>query len=61
MLQDEHTIEVTIHKDENGLLLKTRDADGFYLALNEMAVNGMGSTLNRSRRRTTMCFRCTSI
>jgi ABC-2 type transport system ATP-binding protein len=42
MLQDEHTLEVTIHKDEKGLLLKTRDADGFYLALNQLAVNGNG-------------------
>jgi ABC-2 type transport system ATP-binding protein len=42
MLQDEHTLEVTIHKDEKGLLLKTRDADGFYLALNQLALNGNG-------------------
>ncbi len=41
MLGYEHTIEVSIHKDERGLLLKTRDADRFYLALNEMAVSGM--------------------
>jgi ABC-2 type transport system ATP-binding protein len=41
MLEYEHTIEVSIHKDERGLLLKTRDADRFYLALNEMAVSGM--------------------
>ena len=41
MLEDEHTIEVAIHKDERGLLLKTRDADGFYLALNKLAVNGI--------------------
>jgi ABC-2 type transport system ATP-binding protein len=41
MLQDEHTLEVSIHKDGHGLLLKTRDADGFYLALNEMALNGI--------------------
>jgi ABC-2 type transport system ATP-binding protein len=40
MLEDEHTIEVAIHKDERGLLLKTRNADGFYLALNQLAVNG---------------------
>jgi ABC-2 type transport system ATP-binding protein len=40
MLRDQHTLEVTIHKDEKGLLLKTRDADGFYLALNELAMNG---------------------
>ena len=37
MLGYEHTIEVSIHKDERGLLLKTRDADRFYLALNEIA------------------------
>ena len=41
MLQDERTIEVSIHKDEHGLLLKTRDADGFYLALNRMALDGI--------------------
>jgi ABC-2 type transport system ATP-binding protein len=41
MLQDEHTLEASIHKDGHGLLLKTRDADGFYLALNEMALNGI--------------------
>jgi ABC-2 type transport system ATP-binding protein len=40
VLEDEHTLEVTIHKDEKGLLLKTRDADGFYLALNQLALNG---------------------
>ncbi len=41
MLQDERTIEVSIHKDGHGLLLKTRDADGFYLALNRMALDGI--------------------
>ena len=41
MLEYEHTIEVSIHKDERGLLLKTRDADRFYLALNEIALNGI--------------------
>ncbi|HET7891779.1 MAG TPA: ABC transporter ATP-binding protein [Candidatus Sulfotelmatobacter sp.] len=41
MLEYEHTIEVSIHRDERGLLLKTRDADRFYLALNEMAMNGI--------------------
>jgi len=41
MLQYEHTIEVAIHKDEHGLLLKTRDADRFYLALNDLAVSGI--------------------
>jgi len=41
MFEYEHTIEVSIHKDEHGLLLKTRDADRFYLALNEIALKGI--------------------
>jgi ABC-2 type transport system ATP-binding protein len=41
MFEYEYTIEVSIHKDEHGLLLKTRDADRFYLALNEIALNGI--------------------
>jgi len=41
MLEYGHMIEVSIHKDEHGLLLKTRDADRFYLALNELALNGI--------------------
>jgi ABC-2 type transport system ATP-binding protein len=41
MMENLHTIEVAIHKDERGLLLKTRDADRFYLALNEIALNGI--------------------
>jgi len=46
MLEDEHTIEVTIHKDEKGVLLKTRDADGFYLALNQLALNESGNGID---------------
>jgi len=41
MFTSEQAIEVSIHQDERGLLLKTRDADRFYLALNELAVNGI--------------------
>jgi ABC-2 type transport system ATP-binding protein len=41
MFTSEQAIEVSIHKDERGLLLKTRDPDRFYLALNELAVNGI--------------------
>jgi ABC-2 type transport system ATP-binding protein len=41
IFQDEHTIEVSIHKDGRGLLLKTRDPDHFYLALNQIALNGI--------------------
>ncbi len=41
MFEDEKTIEVSIHNDGQGLLLKTRDADRFYLALNQLALNGI--------------------
>jgi ABC-2 type transport system ATP-binding protein len=41
MLEYGHTIEVSIHKDERGLLLKTRDSDRFYLAMNEIALGGI--------------------
>jgi ABC-2 type transport system ATP-binding protein len=41
ILASEDTIEVSLHKDERGLLLKTRDADKFYLALNQIASNGI--------------------
>ena len=41
MFTSDQAIEVSIHKDERGLLLKTRDADRFYLALNELALNGI--------------------
>ena len=41
IVASEDTIEVSLHKDERGLLLKTRDADKFYLALNQIASNGI--------------------
>jgi ABC-2 type transport system ATP-binding protein len=41
MLESELTIEVRIHNDEHGLLIKTRDADHFYLMLNHLAVDGI--------------------
>jgi ABC-2 type transport system ATP-binding protein len=41
IVASEDTIEVSLHKDEHGLLLKTRDADKFYLALNQIASNGI--------------------
>jgi ABC-2 type transport system ATP-binding protein len=41
MVAWEHTIEVCIHHDERGLLVKTRDPDRFYLALNDIARNGI--------------------
>ena len=37
-----HTTMVTgVHADEHGLLLKTRDADRFYLALNRLVQSGV--------------------
>jgi ABC-2 type transport system ATP-binding protein len=41
MMESEATIEVRIHNDERGLLIKTKDADRFYLAMNRIAVNGI--------------------
>jgi ABC-2 type transport system ATP-binding protein len=41
IMGSESTIEVSIHNDERGLLLKTRDADGFYLTLNRIALDGV--------------------
>jgi ABC-2 type transport system ATP-binding protein len=40
-MECKHTIEVSIHHDELGLLVKTRDADGLYLMLNQIASNGI--------------------
>jgi len=41
MMESEYTIEVRIHNDEHGLLIKTKDADRFYLAMNHLALNGV--------------------
>ena len=41
LFESESTIEASIHKDGRGLLLKTRDADRFYLAMNQLALNGI--------------------
>lgn len=41
MMESGHIIEVRIHDDERGLLIKTRDADRFYLTLNHIALNGV--------------------
>jgi len=40
MIESELATEVTIHNDGRGLLVKTRNADTFYLALNQFALNG---------------------
>jgi ABC-2 type transport system ATP-binding protein len=41
IMESEHTIEVRIHNDERGLLIKTKDEDQFYLMLNHIALNGV--------------------
>jgi ABC-2 type transport system ATP-binding protein len=41
LFESEYTIEASIHNDGHGLLLKTRDADRFYLAMNQLALNGL--------------------
>ena len=41
MMESENTIEIRIHSDERGLLIKTRDVDRFYLMLNYVALNGI--------------------
>jgi ABC-2 type transport system ATP-binding protein len=42
LLKSEQTMEVRIHNDGRGLLIKTLDADRFYLMLNHIALNGIG-------------------
>ncbi len=42
MFEQEHVVEARIHKDGGGLLIKTRNADKFYLLLNKIALNGVG-------------------
>lgn len=46
MLEEEIAIDISIHKDERGLLLKTRDADRFYLALNQLALQENGNGID---------------
>ncbi len=41
VLASEETLEISIHKDERGLLLKTRNSDDLYLALNKIALDGI--------------------
>jgi ABC-2 type transport system ATP-binding protein len=41
LFQSEYMIEASIHNDGRGLLLKTRDADRFYLAMNQLALDGI--------------------
>src|SRR5215469_5101100 len=41
VFQDDCVVEVRIHSDRQGVLVKTRDADRFYLLLNHIAQDGI--------------------
>ena len=41
VFEQESVVEAQIHKDGLGLLVKTRDANRFYLMLNHIAQNGV--------------------
>jgi ABC-2 type transport system ATP-binding protein len=40
VFEQDSVVEAKIHDDRRGLFVKTRDADGFYLALNRIVVDG---------------------
>jgi ABC-2 type transport system ATP-binding protein len=40
-MESTQTIAISIHPDERGVLIKTRDADGLYLMLNQIALHGI--------------------
>jgi ABC-2 type transport system ATP-binding protein len=41
IFQQDHVVEAKIHADGGGLLIKTKNADQFYLMLNEIASGGV--------------------
>jgi ABC-2 type transport system ATP-binding protein len=40
-MESNQTIAISIHPDGRGVLIKTRDADGLYLLLNQIALHGI--------------------
>ncbi|RMH15108.1 MAG: ABC transporter ATP-binding protein [Acidobacteria bacterium] len=38
LFEHDHVVEVTMHDDRDGLLVRTKDANRFYLALNELVL-----------------------
>jgi len=42
VFEQDHVVEVRLHADGGGLLVKTRDAERFYKALNHLALDGVG-------------------
>jgi len=41
IFEQDSVVEARLHADGGGLLIKTRDADKFYLLLNQIALNGV--------------------
>jgi ABC-2 type transport system ATP-binding protein len=41
LFQQDHVIEAKIHADRAGLLIRTRNAEGFYKFMNHIALNGV--------------------
>ena len=41
LFEDEYVVEARLHTDGAGLLVKTRNPERFYLALNRLALNGI--------------------
>ena len=39
LFQQNHVVEAKLHTDGHGLLLRTTDADGFYLLLNRIVID----------------------
>jgi ABC-2 type transport system ATP-binding protein len=39
LFQQNHVVEAKLHTDGRGLLLRTTDADGFYLLLNKIVLD----------------------
>ncbi len=61
VFEQDHVVEARIHDDGKGLLVRTRDADRFYLLLNEIVLdNGLGGRI-RGCRRTPTCTPSTNI
>jgi len=41
LFQQDHVVEAKVHADRAGLLIRTRNAEGFYKFMNHIALNGV--------------------
>ena len=41
IFESKYVVEAKVHSDGGGLLIKTRNADEFYLMMNRIAMNGI--------------------